>query len=204
MPLRNNLMVYIRFFTFMVPMFITIAAILESALKQNVKGILYITGALFTMLLGNLTSSSFPNRVDPTYDPACNMFDTGAGGWGTLYSSPGPHALFYAYTIVYMTLGMFINKNINWPIFTILIAFTILSAALRITAPMKCIKPIDLMIGYLGGILCGLAWYVAIYAAENSASPTLDLTYFGQASSDRETCSMEKNKAFRCTKVGKN
>ena len=60
MPLRTNPLVYLRFFTFMAPMFISAAAIFESALNENVKGILYVTGVLFTMALGNLTSSAFP------------------------------------------------------------------------------------------------------------------------------------------------
>ena len=213
MPLRMNPRVYIRFFTFLAPMFISLAAILESALNQNVKGILYVTGLLCTMLLGNLVSSAFPNRVPgiekgttirergvALYDPACNIFDIGNNGWGTLYSSPGPHALFYAFTLAYVCVGMFINKNINWGVFGLLIFFMLLSAFLRLSPPMSCVKPIDIMLGYIGGLGCGLAWFMAIYMAENSSSPPLDLTYFSQKSSDRETCTMEKNKAFRCTK----
>jgi hypothetical protein len=213
MPIRTNPKVYIRFFTFLAPMFITLAAILESALNQNVKGILYVTGVLFTMLLGNLLSSAFPNRVpgiikgttnrnkdEPLYDPACNIFEVSSGGWGTLYSSPGPHALFYSFTLAYICVGMFVNHNINWAIFALIIAFMFLSAFLRMSPPMSCVKPIDIMLGYIFGLLCGLAWFAAIYITENSYSPVLDLTYFNQASSDRETCKMEKNKAFRCTK----
>jgi len=213
MPIRTNPKVYIRFFTFLAPMFIPLAAVLESALNQNIKGILYVTGLLFTMMLGNLVSSAFPNRVPGIikgtsernkgqlmYDPACNIFETGTDGWGTLYSSPGPHALFYAFTLAYVCVGMFISHNINWAIFGLLIGFMLLSAFLRISPPMSCVKPIDIMLGYIGGLLCGLGWFVAIYMTENSYSPALDLTYFNQYSSDRETCKLEKNKAFRCTK----
>ena len=178
-----------------------------SALNENVKGILYVTGILFTMALGNLTSSAFPNRVPgfrkgtsdriantPTYDPACNIFDTADGGWGTLYSSPGPHALFYGFTFTYICAGMFLNNNIHWAIFGILIAATVMSAALRLSAPMLCVKPIDLILGYIGGILCGLAWFVLIYSVENSSSPPSDLTYFNNNKSDREFCKLEKTK----------
>ena len=212
MPLRTNPMVYLRFFTFMAPMFIAAAAIFESALNENVKGILYVTGVLFTMALGNLTSSAFPNRVpgfqkgtdrrdkSPLYDPACNIFDTGAGGWGTLYSSPGPHALFYMFTLAYICTGMFLSNNIHWAVFGLLVAFMVMSAALRLNAPMLCIKPIDLILGYVGGFFCGLAWFVLIYSVENSYSPAADLTYFNNNKSDREFCKLEKNKAFRCTK----
>ena len=35
MPIRTNPKVYIRFFTFLAPMFIPLAAVLESALNQN-------------------------------------------------------------------------------------------------------------------------------------------------------------------------
>jgi hypothetical protein len=214
MPIKTDPKVYIRFFTFLSPMFISAAAVLDSALNKNIKGIIYVFGALLTMLLGNLLSSSFPNRVpgilkgttkrDPQkllYDPACNIFDITSTGWGTLYSSPAPHALFFAYTLVYLTSGMFINSQINWGIFGMLITITVISAYLRLTPPMSCVNPIDIMLGYVGGILCGLIWYIAIYAVENSYAPPLDLTYFNTYASDKQVCKWEKNKAFKCSKV---
>ena len=214
MPIRTNITVYIRFFTFLAPMFISAAAIFDSTLNQNIKGIIYVTGALFTMLLGNLLSTSFPNRVPGflkgttqrdqsrnLYDPACNIFDMGVNGWGTLYSSPAPHALFFAYSLVYICAGMFIHKNINWFVFSLIIILMVLSAFLRLNPPMSCANPIDIMLGYIGGTITGLGWYVAMYAIEQSYTPTLDLTYFNNMKSDKEMCKLEKNKAFRCTKI---
>ena len=206
-------MVYLRFFTGMATMVISAAAICEAALNENVKGMLYVTGVLVNMALGNLTSPAVQNRVPgfqkdtanrvdntPAYDPACNIFDTAANGWGTLYSSPGPHALFYMFTLTYICTGMFISNNIHWFVFGLIVAFMVLSAFLRLNAPMLCVNPIDLILGYVGGFFCGLAWFVLIYSVENSYSPAADLTYFNNNKSDREFCKLEKNKAFRCTK----
>ena len=212
MPLQKNPLVYLRFFTFMAPMFISAAAIFESALNENIKGILYVTGIIGTMMLGNLVSGVFNNRVpgfekgtnrrdgSPLYDPACNIFSTADGGWGTLYSSPGPHALFYMFTIAYICTGMTLSGNINWAVFSLLAFFMVLSAVLRLRAPMLCVKPIDIILGWLGGALLGILYFVLIYSIENSYSPAADLTYFNNNKSDREFCKLEKNKAFRCTK----
>ena len=53
-------------------MFISAAAILDSSLNKNIKGIIYVFGALLTMLLGNLLSSSFPNRVPGIFKGTTN------------------------------------------------------------------------------------------------------------------------------------
>jgi len=213
MPLRVNPKVYIRFFTFLAPMFMSTAAILDSALNKHLKGMLYVTGVLFTLMIGNLFSSAFPNRVPgiikgttkrdpstPLYDPACNIFDIGSNGWGTMYSSPAPHAMFFAFTLVYVCAGMFINKTYNWLIFGIIVSLTLISAFLRLNPPMSCVNPIDILLGYVFGGFLGLGWFAAMYAFENSYKPSLDLTYFNLIQSDKEMCKLEK-KSFKCSKV---
>ena len=87
-------------------------------------------------------------------------------------------------------------------LFGFLIAMAIASAYLRTSAPLLCASNIDLFLGYIGGIICGLLWYVCIYSLENSYSPPLDLTYFNNASSSSQKCTMN-NKKFVCSKTKK-
>ena len=219
MALLSSIPTTIRFYVLIAPMIIMGGSLWGAFLNPSWKGPLYVLGALLTTLLGRAFSSSFPNRVpgfkngavlgdkilkDGTrmFDPACNIIEKDSNGWGTFYSSPEPHALFFAFSIIYLTAGMFINSQHNWLLFGFLIAMAIASAYLRTSAPLLCASNIDLFLGYIGGIICGLLWYVCIYSLENSSSPPLDLTYFNNASSSSQKCTMN-NKKFVCSKTKK-
>ena len=219
MALISSIPTTIRFYVLMAPMIILGGALWQTFIEPSWKAPLYILGSLLTTILGRAFSSSFPNRVpgflkgavlgggpikdgNRMFDPACNIIEKETGGWGTFYSSPEPHALFFAFSFIYLTIGMFLNKQYNWLLIGFLISVTLASGYLRTTAPLLCANYIDLFLGYSGGMICGLLWYVCIYALENSSEKPLDLTYFNSTSSNSQKCKVE-NKKFVCSKIKK-
>ena len=195
-------------------MFISFAAVVTSIMNSDIKGIIYAAGICIVMFLGNLLSSTFPYRVpgyqqgtrnrirgSATFNPACNTFGGTGEGWGTLYSSPEAHALFFGFTLVYMCSGMFFHNNINWLVLIALLLLTILSGFFRTSSSMLCANYVDLFIGLGMGFVFGLIYYIIISSIESSYSPQLDLTYFNSLS-NKEKCGLQ-NKKFVCKKVKK-
>lgn len=219
MAIISSIPITIKFYVLMAPMFILSGFLWQTFFTPNLKAPLYILGSLLTTVLGRACSSSFPNRVpgfrknaklsdeiltdnSQMFDPACNIIENGKDGWGTFYSSPEPHALFFAFTFVYLTAGMFLNQQFNWYLMGFLIAVILSSAFFRTTAPLLCANPVDLFFGYTGGIICGLLWYVIIYFLENISEKPLNLTYFNNTESNAQKCKVEKKK-FVCSKKKK-
>jgi len=222
MGLSDNFVAYIRFFTFLSPIIIPSFALLTSLYNQDIKGFLYVLGVTITMLCGRLLSKFIPNYVPhappkipgaiidtdgkpigknwfPYYDPACNLFGSDdSSGWGTFKSSPGPHALFLAFTLFYMILPMFINNNINFMVLGALMLLLILSAVMRVAPPLNCVKWIDIVMGWGTGFILGTLWFFLIRWV-NTTYTSNSLTYFNKLKSDKQMCVLEKS-AFRCKK----
>ena len=198
MPLKLGILPYLRFFTIMSPMLIASYAIMQSAFNGTVKGVIFVAGAAIIMFLGKLISSSFPNRVPRNFSAACNIFETAAMGWGTTYSSPGPHQLFLWYTAWYICLPMFVNSTVNWSLFGLFIMLILGSAILRVWQ-LSCVRLIDVMLGALFGSCWGVLWWFMMSRAERGYDPPLELTYFNR-DSDNQQCTIGP-KAFRCKKL---
>ena len=220
MPLLNNVSSIIRFSVLLGPTIIMGGTLWDTFVNPSWKGPIFILGALLTTILGKILSSSLSRKVpgfrqDATlgrggpiregqmFDPACNLIMRDAGGWGTFYSSPESHALFFAYAIIYLITGMFLTGQPNWLLFGVLLAITAMSGYIRTNSPLLCAGGPDLFFGYIIGMICGGFWYFCIYALENMANPPLDLTYFNKSKgSDAERCNLA-NKKFVCKKTKK-
>ena len=114
-------------------------------------------------------------------DSACNLFASdGVEGWGTVRSSPGPHALFLAFTLTYMAFPMFMNNNINFLVLGGLMFILILSAMLRVMPPMFCVGWSDVVMGWGTGFILGALWLFFIRWI-NAKYPSNSFTYFGKS-----------------------
>jgi hypothetical protein len=84
--LNFNPMAYLKYFTLNSPMIIGAFIILSSAFNQDIKGVLFMTGAAIMMFIGQFFSSSLGRKVPKNADlAACNMFTS--SGWGFEYSA---------------------------------------------------------------------------------------------------------------------
>jgi len=145
-------------------------------------------------IVGGQGGSGTENEAfKPNIDPACNLISSGGvGGWGTMYSMPGPHALLLSFTLTYALFPMFIYGNVNLGVIGGLLFLGIMSAIIRTTAPMNCVHLVDVMAGWGTGVLLGSLWFFLINSWFGEGG-----TYFSSTKSDKQECKLDK-KAFRC------
>ena len=99
----------------------------------------------------------------------------------------------FAFTITYLAIPMFTNKNVNWWVFIGLIIYFFLDITLKIFK--KCIvKVSDLIINLLIGFTLAAAIISAMYAGGSSA-----YLFYNSTVSDNEQCSMPSNQTFKCS-----
>jgi len=211
MPLKNNIFQIINYFVLSAPIFISSTAVLDSFFNQNMKGIVFLFGALVTMFLGNMLAPTFGRKVPNitrgdrvTFNSACNLMDKSSDGWGTEWSSPAPHVLYLAFTISYLILSMISGNGIQIGIIILLGIVFLWSIGLRTAGlglpiqSLNCVKKLDVVIGIILGLFFGLIWFASIWAIQNSNDPPYDMLYFNNGGSGPNRCSL-KNQTFKCT-----
>lgn len=200
MPLASSLMSYIRFFTLLSPIIIPTMAIFGSLFEANFKGFVYVLGLTIAMTFGSFVAPVIGKQVPRDQNgkiginAACNIVGSSIGGWGTLYSTPGPHAMILAFTATYLMFPMFLNNTVNLFLIGGLILIMCMSAAIRISAPMTCITIGDAVAGWATGFILGAFWYFTVISLSGTQN---NLTYFEKQKSDRQQCKLDK-KSFRC------
>lgn len=195
--LNFNPMAYLKYFTLNSPMIIGAFIVLSSAFNQDIKGVLFMTGAAIMMFIGQFFSSSLGRKVPKNADlAACNMFTS--SGWGFEYSAPGPNALFLSFVATYLIFGMAAHSNFNWVLLGALLIMVTVNAFFRVKL-LNCGEPIDILFGWAFGIIGAVIWYGMMAAAESASQGTMSLTYFGDESGVNQ-CKIT-NKKFKCKKL---
>jgi hypothetical protein len=195
--LNFNPMAYLKYFTLNSPMIIGAFIILSSAFNQDIKGVLFMTGATIMMFIGQFFSSSLDRKVPKNADlAACTMFSS--SGWGFKYSAPGPDALFLSFVATYLIFGMAAHSNYNWILLGALLIIVTVNAFFRVKL-LNCGEPIDILFGWAFGIIGAVIWYGMMAAAESTSQGTMSLTYFGDESGVNQ-CKIT-NKKFKCKKL---
>ena len=196
--LNFNPMAYLKYFTLNSPMIIGAFIVLSSAFNQDIKGILFMTGAAIMMFIGQFFSSTLGRKVPENADlAACNIFTS--SGWGFKYSSPGPNALFLSFVTTYLIFGMWGHNNFNWVLLGALLIIVAVNAFFRIKL-LNCGDAIDVCVfGWGFGAIGAVIWYGIMAAAESASQGTMSLTYFGDESGVNQ-CKIT-NKKFKCKKL---
>lgn len=204
MALASSFMAYIRFFTLLSPIIIPTMAIFGSLFDANFKGFVYVLGLTIATTFGSFIAPVIGKKTPggtgsgatfkPGINAACNLLGNSIGGWGVTFSMPGPHALILAFTATYLMFPMFLNSNVNLVLIGSLIFILVMSAAVRISAPLGCVAFGDVVAGWATGFILGGIWYFTVVGLAGTDS---GLTYFENEKSDRQQCVIDK-KSFRC------
>ena len=205
MPNFRAPMTYIKTVVIFAPILISSCAVLLSAYNLDIKGLLYLVGIGINTFLGwcvsKLWSKAKPGmeyipstRPDGSRHPQagqarvkraqdlgsvnCNIFglnnNWGKQGFG---SCPDTHALFLAFTTIYILLGSIENKGQGAGIITLLFLISILSGGLRIFT-MKCCHWEDIFMGWFLGLIGGFGWFAAMRSLE--LTQNVHITYFNE------------------------
>ena len=230
MPLQLDLENVLQFFTFLSPIFISTFLLFQSAMRGNIKGIVWIFGSFLAWVFGMALKSMFhkwdsnkvaslvrrgenvpagtrrwqrqPIRMDWPIMPGstrnntpdyCSVF---AGPFSNheIYntSMPSLNAIFHAFTITYIGMGVGHNPHPSPEGITFVVILGILALinwAFRVR--LYCDKGLDILVGATFGIALGIAWFYAIF----SWQPTW--VYYGKEE-EKGKCVLGKQK-FQCT-----
>jgi hypothetical protein len=182
------------------PFFITIFLILQSFVKHNLQGIVYLCGLILAQMLGYLVRPLFGNMgVRPDIvllesgqkfirkGRACNIIED---PWFSMYSCPSFHAIFHTFTIFFIHgYEFFILGGVkNLGLFLTLITLYVLDGIFRIYN--TCITPVHWLIGTLFGLMLGIAYWFLVYLI----NPKMVYNSF---ISEKKSCKLSKQR-FNC------
>jgi hypothetical protein len=220
MAIALNVVNVLEFYTFLSPILISVFLLFQSAMKGDVKGIIWMFGSLIAWMVGMVVKSIFHTQdnslgegkerkwdrqstrsnlriiagnTKETVDDYCNVFH---GPFGSqtieLTSIPSLNALFHAFTISYIAMGVGNNSTPPKEGIIFLIVIGILAIINCIFRMMhSCDRHIDVFVGAVLGTGLGVAWFFAI----NAVNPTW--TYYGEDDM-KGKCVLGKQK-FKCT-----
>ena len=203
------------------PIFISSCAILLSAYNFDSKGIFYVIGTLINTFFGWLFARVWPHpkpgmrratrperddnpngpkvRRNPAEDLGsvnCSIFGLDAN-WGIegLGSTPDSHALFLAFTFVYILLGATENSKGSSSIILLVLLgiFMLLSGAFRMSS-MTCCQPWDVLIGWVIGSLIGIGLIACMMLMGDNLN--LNVIYFSDPTGNSK-CDLS-DKEYKC------
>lgn len=177
------------------PMMIVIYFIFASVINQDLKGLVYLVGLIFTCFLVQLFGNSVPADW-VLYDielnsPVCNSFSIGQNGY---YSNKFPFSIvvfsftfFYIFYIIY-TYGLIFSNIPFMILFPVLITFDIAWNKLY-----KCANFFGMAIALCIGSAIGYGW-----AAMIDATGLINLTYMS-GGLNNEMCKIAAQTQYKCT-----
>ena len=167
---------------------------LSSLFNQDVKGLIYLVGLLFscfiTFLIGNTVSTAYTSMgPDVTVSPICNLITVGKDG---SFSKVPLGISVISYTFIYLVYIIEQNKLINSNI-PILVFFPVLIMGdILWNIKNSCYTPTAILISLAVGCLMGAAWAAVITSLKQ---PRL---LFLNVGSDKTVCHRPSKQLFKC------
>ena len=179
-----NIVVFLSFFS---PIIIALSFVSLSFIFQNFKGFIYLGFLLGVCIVRNFVymySGAQPLSYDNTI---CSSIQY------TKYGNASLSAFVFAFTIMYISLPMFVNGEENYWVFSALLVYAIFDLCIKVYK--KCIVKIsDIFINILSGVVLASAIVVAMYSGGSG-----QYLFFNEMSSTSEVCSMPKKQTFKCS-----
>ena len=173
------------------PMLIGFFMIMVSIMNENVKGIVYIAGALLALTLNYPIQSALDIKSTPAagMELVCSPF--AFEGLGS-YSSPASSSLFIGFTLAYLLLPMWVNQVFNYGVVSTLSVLLLSDAYARVH--VNCTSVSGAVLGAVIGAVFGTLWYVVLRMGKAD-----HLLYFGELDSNALRCDMPKKQTFKCS-----
>ena len=138
----------ITFFTAISPLLLGFFLVAISIFNQDAKGLVYLGGVLvgsfvWLMMLFLVKSRTFEDAAE-----SCSLID-----WPfniTAYNNPNYSSYFIAFTLAYLLLPMYFNKQMNWMVFIFLLVLFISDAYSSVVR--KCTPSTGPFLGAIVGL----------------------------------------------------
>ena len=181
----------LQFFSAISSILLAFFMIMISLFNQDVKAIIYLAGA-FIAYIFNVAGlkPALGNKIDlETRSPVCDLVDIPINN---KFDGPNSNSVFIGFTLMYLSIPMFENNEINFPLMISILTLFGMDAIYKLTN--KCTTSFGVIIGGLVGGLIGVGYY---YLLTNFG--LRDYTYFSKiGSNNTETCSMPNKQTFKC------
>lgn len=178
-----NILVFLTFFS---PIILASSVTSMSFVFQNFKGLIYLGFLIGCCLVRNyvyMLSGSEPIMNDKTI---CTSIQY------SKYGNPTFSAFVFAFTIMYLSLPMFSNGDVNYWIFILLLTYFFLDIFIKIYK--NCvIKMSDLFLNILLGIASSSLIVSLMYAGGSGK-----YLFFNEISSNKEVCYQPSKQNFKC------
>jgi hypothetical protein len=101
-------------------------------------------------------------------------------------------AFVFAFTIMYLSIPMFINNSVNYWVFSGLIIYFFLDIFIKMYKGCV-IKAGELFLNILTGLVSSAVIVISMYGGGSSK-----YLFFNETQSNKEVCTMPKNQTFKC------
>jgi len=187
-----NIIVFLSFFS---PIIIATIVTATSFMSQNANGFIYLGFLLAAVVIRSfiymITGSSQTIKHDGTICSSIQYSE---------YGNPTFSSFVIAFTIMYISLPMFMNNNVNYFVFSILIVYFFMDVFIKVFK--KCITSYqDLVVNILFGLSLGATIVSLMYIGGSGQY----LFFDGSSSSfiSNETngikCNMPTKQTFKCS-----
>lgn len=179
-----NVIVFVIFYA---PVIVALGVLGMSFIFQNLKGYIYLGFLLASCILRefalSVTGAKLPQA---SLNSICDAVQYSRYGNSTF-------SIFcLTFTLFYICMPMFLNKDINYCIFGGLLAY--LLATIGILFMKRCVTNVsDVIVNLIFGGALGVIIPVLLYAGGSSK-----YLFFNEVSSNKEVCSMPKKQQFKC------
>jgi len=204
---------YTIFFAALSPLFISTYFLFNSVFQGDLRGIIFLVGNALASGLGLLikaaakkprgplkygdmyNKSDNPDSLPPAHD-FCDVFEPPHSSLKH-FGLPSSHAVFYGYTLAYISAG--IQTNPNKPGIPFIIFISILGGLdLFFRKVSRCDGFMDIFAGLIIGGVVGTAWFMLIkHGWPNDEG--IKMVYYGKDDINVEKCKLGKQK-FVCKK----
>lgn len=171
------------------PILIAFFMIMLSFMNQNVKGLVFIAGALLATFLNIPLMNTIKSPVNKDASLSCNLIEI---PFLNAYNSPSPTSLFIAFTFAYLFLPMMFNNQMNYGVISALLCLFALDSVSKVTN--KCTTVGGAVLGALVGFMFGSIWYTIFHMVGAD-----EVLYFDEMESNAVKCEKPSSQTFKCS-----
>ena len=179
----------LKLFSLISPTLLAFFLVMLSLFNQDIKGLIYLAGALMAMVINVFIMNTVKSETNPNAAAICSVIDIPGG---SPYNSPTSSSVFIAFTIAYLLLPMRFNNNMNYVVLIALLCLFGLDAYTKVHS--LCTPASGTVLGGLTGFMLGAMWFALFHVAGFDS-----LLYFDTYSSNRVFCSKPSKQSFKCS-----
>ena len=171
-----------KLITLISPFFLVFLLVTISIINSDIKGFVYLGGAIFLFFITWLFQKIVPaNKLEGT----CSLWNVG------LFQTPSYISALYVYTIVYLLYPMLVNQVYNFPLIILLLVIYVFDIIIR-CFKMACTNLIHITLGSVLGLLFTLFFIMML-------SGNKELLYYNDMISSKLACSVPAKQKFKCS-----